>query len=119
MVIGIFLYLYAVVLLLAGIEQAKEGGPATHSWLTEPFLSIIGGGLVAAVLTLGFNAWWDTHKQKLAEDWEFKRYRANAIHFSTMGLMEAYFAAKAEMYYLTSVLESLLATLNQLSSQAD
>jgi hypothetical protein len=85
----------------------------------EPFLSVIGGGLVAAVLTIGFNAWWDTHKQKLTEDWEFKRYQANLIHFSTTGLMEAYFAAKAEMYYLTSVLESLLATLNQLSAQAD
>jgi molybdenum-dependent DNA-binding transcriptional regulator ModE len=85
----------------------------------EPFLSIIGGGLVAAVITLVFNAWWDTHKQKLLEDWEFKRYQANTIHFSTMGLMEAFFAAKTEMYYLTSVLESLLETLNQLSTQAD
>ena len=85
----------------------------------EPYLSIIGGGLVAAAITLGFNAWWDTRKQKLMEDWEFKRYRANAIHFSTMGLMEAYFAAKAEMLYLTSTLASLLAALNQLTAQAD
>jgi len=119
MVIGIFLYLYAVVLLLAGIEQAKEGGPATHSWLTEPFLSIVGGGLVAAVLTLGFNAWWDKRKQKLAEDWEFKRYEANQIHFATAGLMEAFFAAKTEMYYLTAVLETLLGSLNQLAARAD
>jgi hypothetical protein len=59
----------------------------------EPYLSIIGGGLVAAVITLVFNALWDKHKQKLMEDWEFKRYQANAIHFSTMGLMEAYFSS--------------------------
>ncbi len=118
MVIGIFLYLYAVVLLLAGTEQAKEGGTA-HSWLTEPFLSIVGGGLVAAVLTLGFNVLWDKRKQKLAEDWEFKRYEANQIHFATAGLMEAFFAAKTEMYYLTAVLETLLGSLNQLAAQAD
>jgi hypothetical protein len=87
--------------------------------MAEPFFSIIGGGLVAAVLTIGFNALWDVHKQKLLEDWEFKRYQANTIHFSTMGLMEAFFAAKAEMYYLTSVLELLFGTLTQLSAQAD
>jgi hypothetical protein len=89
------------------------------SFLTEPFLSIVGGGLVAAVLTLGFNAWWDGRKQKLAEDWEFKRYHANIIHSSTAGLMDAFFSAKNEMYYLTSTLEALLQTLNQLSAQAD
>ena len=33
--------------------------------------------------------------------------------------MDAFFSAKNEMYYLTSTLESLLATLNQLSAQAD
>lgn len=87
--------------------------------LAEPFLSVIGGGLAAALVTILFNAWWDRHKQKLAEDWEFKRYHANIIHISTTGLMEAYFSAKNEMYYLTSTLESLLQTLNQLSAQAD
>ncbi len=86
---------------------------------TEAFLGIVGGGLVAAVVTIAFNAWWDTRKQKMAEDWEFKRYQANQIHFSSVGLMEAYFAAKTEMYYLTSTLATLLATLNQLTAQAD
>ena len=117
--IGTLSHLYAMVLVLLGAEQAKEAVPATHSWVTEPFVSIVGGGLVAAVLTLGFNAWWDKRKQKLAEDWEFRRYEANQIHFETMGLMEAFFAAKAEMYYLTAVLETLLGTLNQLAAQAD
>jgi len=55
----------------------------------------------------------------MAEDWEFKRYQANQIDFSTAGIMEAYFSAKTEMFYLTSTLESLLATLNQLAAQAD
>lgn len=85
----------------------------------EPFLSIIGGGLAAAIVTIIFNAWWDSHKQRLTEDWEFKKYHANIIHFSMVGLMEAFFAAKAEMYYLTGTLESLLATLSQLAAQAD
>ncbi len=85
----------------------------------EPYLSIIGGGLVAAIVTIAFNAWWDSRKQKFTEDWEFKRYHANMIHFAMTGLMEAFFMAKSEMYYLTSTLESLLATLNQLGAQAD
>jgi len=85
----------------------------------EPLLSIVGGGLVAAVLPLGFNAWLDCRKQRLAEDWEFKKYHANMLHNATAGIMEAYFSAKNEMYYLTSKLESLLSSLNQLSAQAD
>jgi hypothetical protein len=109
----------AAAFVMQSAGQAKDATPATHSGLTEPLLSIVGGGLVAAILTLGFNAWWDSKKQKLAEDWEFKRYEANQIHFATMAIMEAYFAAKNELYYLTSTLESLLATLNQLAVQAD
>jgi hypothetical protein len=107
------------MLVMQGIEQAKDSNAAAHSWITEPLLSVVGGGLVAALLTLGFNALWDKKKQKLAEDWEFKRYEANQIHFATMGIMEAYFAAKTELYYLTSVLETLLGTLTRLSAQAD
>src|SRR5690242_8401617 len=89
--------------------------PPSH----EPWLSIIGGGFIAAVVTIIFNVVWDKKKQKMTEDWEFKRYEANQIHFATAGIMEAYFSAKSEMYYLTSTLESLLASLNQLSAQAD
>lgn len=87
--------------------------------MSDTWLSVVGGGFAAALVTLIFNAWWDRKKQKVMEDWEFKRYQANQIHFSTSGLMEAYFAAKNEMYYLTGTLESLLATLNQLTTQAD
>jgi hypothetical protein len=87
--------------------------------MSEPILSVVGGGLAAAALTLGFNAWWDQRKQKLAENWEFRRYHANVIHYSTAGIMEAFFSAKNEMYYLTSTLESLWAALNQLTAQAD
>src|SRR5438128_97545 len=88
-------------------------------FLAEPYLSIIGGGLVAAVLTIGFNVWGDGKKQTAAEDWAFKRYHANLIHFSMTALMEAFFSGKTELYYLTSMLEALLGTLNQLSVQAD
>ena len=100
-----------------GIEIMLQAtpGPGSH----EPWLSIIGGGLAAAIVTIIFNVVWDSRKQKMAEDWEFKRYEANQIHFATAGIMEAYFSAKAEMYYLTSSLASLLATLNQLTAQAD
>ncbi|MGH9701047.1 MAG: hypothetical protein ACRD52_16530 [Candidatus Acidiferrales bacterium] len=85
----------------------------------EPWLSVIGGGFVAAVVTLGFNVWWDIRKQKIVEEWQFKRYQANQIHFATAAIMEAYFAAKTELYYLTNTLENLLGTLNQLTAQAD
>lgn len=91
----------------------------TKVLLTEPFLSVIGGGLAAAIVTAAFNTWWDIRKQKLQEDWEFRRYQANLIHFSITGLMETFFSAKAEMLYLTSTLESLLAVLTALSTQAD
>lgn len=89
--------------------------PASH----EPWLSIIGGGLAGALLTVIFNALWDNHKQKLTEDWEYRRYQANQIHFATAGILEAYFSAKTEIYYLTGILETLLAVLNQLTAQAD
>jgi hypothetical protein len=87
--------------------------------LTEPFLSIIGGGLVATILTLGFNTWWDYKKGKYSEDWEYRRYQANQIHHSMSGLMDAFFSAKSEMLFLTSTLAVLLSTLNRLSAQAD
>ena len=86
---------------------------------SDTYLSIIGGGLVAAIVTIGSNIWWDRKKQQLSEDWEFRRYQANLIHISTAGLMEAFFSAKSELLYMTSTLETLLATLNQLSAQAD
>src|SRR5579859_4527556 len=100
-----------------GIEIMLQAMPGPTS--PEPWLSIVGGGLVGAVATIIFNVIWDNKKQKMAEDWEFKRYEANQIHFATAGVMEAYFSAKTELYYLTSTLASLLATLNQLTAQAD
>jgi len=75
--------------------------------------------LVAAIVSIVSSILWDRKKQKMTEDWEFKRYHANMIHQSTTGILEAYFVAKAEMYYLTSTLESLLITLDQLAAQAD
>jgi hypothetical protein len=104
-----------VVEALIQAASAPAVPPTSH----EPWLSIIGGGLAAAVVTIVFNVWWDSRKQKLTEDWEFKRYHANMIHFAMTGLMEAFFTAKSEMLYLTSTLESLLAALNQLGAQAD
>lgn len=92
---------------------------ATELLMTEAWWSVLGGGLAAALLTLIFNAWWDTRKQKSTEDWEFRRYQANQIHFAIAGIMEAYFSAKTEMYYLTSTLATLLGTLNQLTTQAE
>jgi hypothetical protein len=85
----------------------------------EPWLSIIGGGLAAALVTIVFNVWWDKKKQQSAEDWEFRRYHANQIHFATAGLMEVFFAAKTELYFLSSTLEVLVTDLNQLAAQAD
>jgi hypothetical protein len=87
--------------------------------MQEPFLSIVGGGLAAAVITIIFNVYWDNRKQKASEDWEFRRYQANLMHHSTAGLMEAFFSGKSEMLYLTSTLETLLATLTSLTAQAD
>jgi hypothetical protein len=87
--------------------------------LREQFLSVMGGGLAAAIVTIGFNVWWDCKKQKNSEDWEFRRYHANLIHFSSAGIMEAFFAAKTEIYYLTSSVASLLGNLTQLTAQAD
>jgi hypothetical protein len=90
-----------------------------HALFTEPFLSVVGGGLAAAVVTILFSVCWDIRKQKMSEDWEFRRYHANMIHNSTAGLMDAFFSGKSEMLYLTSTLGVLLETLNQLSIQAD
>jgi hypothetical protein len=85
----------------------------------EPWLSVVGGGLAGALLTIGFNVWWDRKKQKSAENWEFRRYHANQVHFATLGLTEIFFAVKTEIHYLVAMLESLLGTLGQLTAQAD
>jgi hypothetical protein len=90
-----------------------------HSFLTDPLLSVIGGGLAAAVLTIIFNVYWDRRKQKLTEDWEFRRYYANQVHIGTFGLMEVFFSAKTEINFLVATLESLLGILGQLAAQAD
>ena len=87
--------------------------------MNETWLSVIGGGLAAAVLTFFSNIWWDSRKQKLLEDWDFRRYHANQIRFATFGLMEVFFGAKTEIYFLSCTLEILLGTLNQLAMQAD
>jgi hypothetical protein len=85
----------------------------------DPWFSIVGGGLVSVLLTIGFNVYWDRKKQQLLEDWEFRRYHANQIHLATVGLMEAFFASKAELFFLFYTLEALAGTLNQLTYQAD
>jgi hypothetical protein len=84
-----------------------------------PWLSIVAGGLVSVLITIGFNVYWDQKKQELLEDWEFRRYHANQIHLATSGLMEAFFAAKAELYFLFYTLETLAESFTQLTSQAD
>jgi len=87
--------------------------------MTEPFLSIVGGGLAAALVTIGFNVWWDKQKEQSSQEWEFKRYRANLIHGAAFGLMDAFFAAKTEIEYLVGTLGTMWAALEQLSVQAD
>ena len=87
--------------------------------MTETLLSIVGGGLAAALVTIGFNVWWDKKKESSAKDWEFRRYRANLIHGAAFGLMDAFFGAKTEIEYLVGTLGTLWAVLEQLSVQAD
>lgn len=87
--------------------------------MTEPWLSVIGGGFVAAVVTVVFNAWWDSKKEQSAQQWEFRRYRANLVHGAAFGLMDAFFAAKTEIDYLVGTLGSLQAGLEQLGTRAD
>jgi hypothetical protein len=85
----------------------------------NPWLSVIGGGLVSVLITIGFNVYWDRKKHQLLEDWEFRRYHANQINLATAGLMGAFFAAKAEVYFLLYTLETLASSLTQLTSEAD
>jgi hypothetical protein len=85
----------------------------------DTWLSIVGGGLAAALLTVAFNVYWDKKKQKLLEDWEFRRYHANQIHLATAGLTEAFFGARTELHFLFSTLETLTGALRQLTAQAD
>jgi hypothetical protein len=87
--------------------------------MSEPALSIVGGGLVAAIVTIFFNVIWDTRKEGRAEDWEFRRYRANLVHGAAFGLMEIYFSAKAEIDYLVGSLSTLVALLARLDQEVD
>ena len=84
-----------------------------------PWLTIVSGGLVSVLITIGFNVYWDQKKQRLLEDWEFRRYHANQIQLATAGLMDAFFGAKAELYFLSYTLETLAETLTRLTSQAE
>jgi len=90
-----------------------------HAFLTDPILSVVGGGLAAAIVTAIFNVFWDVRKQKSAEEWEFRRYQANLIHFGIVGLTDSFFSAKSELLYLTSTLQVLWDTLAHLANQAD
>jgi len=92
---------------------------AKHAFLAEPILSVVGGGLAAAIVTTAFNVWWDVRKQKSSEAWEFRRYQANLIHFGIAGLMDSFFSAKSELLYLTSTLQVLWESLTNLAGQAD
>lgn len=87
--------------------------------MSESWLSVVGGGLAAAVVTILFGVFWDYKKQKMAEDWEFKRYEANQIHYATVALLDSYFEAKSELLFLTSTLTVLHIALTQLEVQAD
>src|SRR5258708_19036792 len=109
------------VMLLRAFYALAEVQPAPPhtSGLSEPWLSIIGGGLVAAIATLLFNAWWDTRKAKNAEDWEFKRYRANLIHHSRIGLMDAFFGYKSELEFLAGTLEAMVNSLELLTKKTE
>jgi len=104
--------------LLTQAQPAPANQPHALG-LSEPWLSVVGGGFVAAVLTLVFNAWWDTKKAKNAEDWEFKRYRANIIHHSRIGLMDCFFGAKSELEFLAGTLETLVGSLDALAKTAE
>ena len=85
----------------------------------NPWLSIVGGGLVSVLITIAFNVYWDRKKQQLLEDWEFRRFHANQIHAAPAGLMEAFFESKAELFFLYYTLETLAGTLTQFASQAE
>jgi hypothetical protein len=103
------------------MKTAAPGDTGTrgHSLLTDPIIGFVGGGLAAAVLTIIFNVIWDVQKLRRLEDHEFRRFRANQLHFATVGIVEVYFSAKAEVYFLTATLDALLAVLNTLTAQAD
>jgi hypothetical protein len=96
-------------------STASPANPvASDSWL-----SIVGGGLVAAIVTIAFNAYWDTRKEKRAEDWEFRRYQANVVHACAAGLREAFYAATMEFDYLVAALGLFLTNLQQIDARAD
>ena len=65
----------------------------------EPWFAVVGDALAAALLTIVFNAVWDDKKQKLAEDWEFRRYHANMIHVATVGIVDAFFPPNGVYVY--------------------
>src|SRR5258708_15642596 len=95
-----------LVLVFASRTQPQQGAESSKNGnlLEDPWLSVLGGGLAAAVVTIAFSVWWDKQKQKASEDWEFRRYHANQLHFATFGLVEVFFAAKTELYFLSSTL---------------
>jgi hypothetical protein len=99
------------------VQPAPTNQP--HPGMSEPWLSVVGGGLVAAILTLAFNAWWDKKKAEQVEDWEWRRYKANLVHHSWVGLMDAFFSAKSELEFLSGTLDTLVSSLNLLTMKAE
>lgn len=111
---------------MIALQAVAQTAAQTASQSTSPtggirdlLLSFLGGGLVAAIITIVFGVCWDIKKQKMDEEWEYRRYQANQIHFATVALTEIFFSVKTELLFLTAMLELLLANLNRLTEQAD
>lgn len=82
------------------------------------WVSVLAGGVGAAVATAVFEWLRDKSRQKTREDWERRRYKANQLNAATAGMVEAFYGVKAELNFLVSGLEALDAEMARQSRRA-
>ena len=73
-------------------------------------LSLLAGGLSAAIFTAAFNVWWNGRRQEIAERWESRKYEANLKLQLLFKLTEIYYANINELYFVILEVGSLHAS---------
>ncbi|TAM81096.1 MAG: hypothetical protein EPN47_14570 [Acidobacteria bacterium] len=68
---------------------------------TEQLLSLLAGGVSAAVVTAGFNVWWDRRKQKIVAQWERRKYDTNTKLHIVYHLTETFYNTESELHFVT------------------
>lgn len=87
--------------------------------MSTVLLGVLGGGIVAAIITAGFNVYWDKQKQKITENWERRRYDANLKRQLLFGITDVFYSTKSEIFFAELEIRSLQEGLQKIEQNVD